>query len=206
MGLQSPGSPAGWDFGTPVRESQESQERKAIWMWVPWRVTEYTIRGKVVASPKFGPWWILCVRVARGSSQHQRCSNYALTTLCGLCAGPCEWISLSILPSPIPELKHAPLPLKVLWAREHIPTPPSSAVFHLDSPLNPSRSWECVNNPSFGVWLCHKDTNYIFRLFCYFRLYNISWLWMSHIVKYWMKIGLLRLLSIFLISLYWEKR
>jgi hypothetical protein len=23
-------------------------------------------------------------------SQHQRCSNYALTTLCGLCAGPCE--------------------------------------------------------------------------------------------------------------------
>ncbi len=58
--------------------------------------------------PKSGSWWVLCVRVARGSSQHQRCSNYALTTLCGLCAGPCEWISLSILPSPIPELQHAP--------------------------------------------------------------------------------------------------
>jgi hypothetical protein len=102
------------------------------------------IRGKVVASPKSGPWWVLCVRVARGLSQHERCSNYALTTLCGLCAGPCEWISLSILPSPIPELQHAPLPLKVLWAREHVPTPPSSAVFHLDSYLSPSRSWECV--------------------------------------------------------------
>jgi hypothetical protein len=25
-------------------------------------------RGKVVASPKSGPWWVLCVRVARGSS------------------------------------------------------------------------------------------------------------------------------------------
>jgi hypothetical protein len=87
----------------------------------------------------------LCVRVARGLSQHQRCSNYALTTLCGLCTGPCEWISLSILPSPIPELQHAPLPLKVLWARERVSTPPSSVVFHLDSHLSPSRSWECVN-------------------------------------------------------------
>jgi hypothetical protein len=25
-------------------------------MWAPWRGAEYTIRGKVVASPKFGPW------------------------------------------------------------------------------------------------------------------------------------------------------
>jgi hypothetical protein len=96
----------------------------------------------------------LCVRVARGSSQHQRCSNYALTTLCGLCASSCEWISLSILPSPIPELQHAPLPLKVLWARERVPTPPSSTVFHLDSHLSPSRSWECVilNNGGNIIW------------------------------------------------------
>jgi len=50
------------------RESRESRERKAIWMWVPWRGAEYNIRGKVVASPKSGPWWVLCVRVARGSS------------------------------------------------------------------------------------------------------------------------------------------
>jgi len=27
-----------------------------ITKWAPWRVTEYTIRGKVVASPKSGPW------------------------------------------------------------------------------------------------------------------------------------------------------
>jgi hypothetical protein len=33
-----------------------------------WPTTKYTIRGKVVASPKFGPWWILCVRVTCGSS------------------------------------------------------------------------------------------------------------------------------------------
>jgi len=60
--------------------------------------------------------------------------------------GPCEWISLWILPSPIPKLQHAPLPLKVLWAKEHIPTPASYAVFHLDSHLSPSRCWECINN------------------------------------------------------------
>jgi len=35
---------------------RESRERKAIWMWAPWRDPEYTIRGKVVASPKSGPW------------------------------------------------------------------------------------------------------------------------------------------------------
>jgi hypothetical protein len=42
--------------------------QKAIWMWAPWPVTEYIIRGKVVVSPKSKPWWILCVCVARGSS------------------------------------------------------------------------------------------------------------------------------------------
>jgi len=35
---------------------RESQERKSIWMWVLWPATKYTIRGKVVASPKSGPW------------------------------------------------------------------------------------------------------------------------------------------------------
>jgi hypothetical protein len=65
MRPQSPGSPSWRDFGTPTRDSRE---RKAIWMWAPWRGTEYIIRGKVVASPKSGPWWVLCVRVARGSS------------------------------------------------------------------------------------------------------------------------------------------
>ncbi len=44
--------------------------QKAIWMWAPWRGAEYTIRGKVVASPKSRPWWVLCVGVACGSSQH----------------------------------------------------------------------------------------------------------------------------------------
>jgi hypothetical protein len=30
--------------------------QNAIWMWTLWRGIEYSIRGKVVASFKFGPW------------------------------------------------------------------------------------------------------------------------------------------------------
>jgi hypothetical protein len=31
-------------------------KKKSIWMWPLWRGEEYTIREKVVASPKSGPW------------------------------------------------------------------------------------------------------------------------------------------------------
>ncbi len=30
--------------------------QNAIWMWALWRGTKYIIRGKMVASPKSGPW------------------------------------------------------------------------------------------------------------------------------------------------------
>jgi hypothetical protein len=63
--LQSCESPSCQNFGT---STWESRDKKVIWMWPPWKGTEYTIRGKVVASPKSGLWWVLCVRVARGSS------------------------------------------------------------------------------------------------------------------------------------------
>jgi len=42
--------------------------QKAIWMWALWVATKYTIRGKVVVSPKSRPWWVLWVRITRGSS------------------------------------------------------------------------------------------------------------------------------------------
>jgi hypothetical protein len=32
-------------------------------VWASWRGTEYTIRGKGVASPESGPWWVLWVRI-----------------------------------------------------------------------------------------------------------------------------------------------
>jgi hypothetical protein len=52
---------SGWDSHLGV------SGQKAIWMWASWPAIEYTIRGKVVASPKSGLWWILCVHVARAS-------------------------------------------------------------------------------------------------------------------------------------------
>jgi hypothetical protein len=65
MRPQSPGSPCWRDFGTPTRESRE---RKVIWMQAPWRVTEYIIRGKVVACPSPGRGESSESKVARGSS------------------------------------------------------------------------------------------------------------------------------------------
>jgi len=47
-----------WEFrDSHLRVSGQN----AIWMWASWRGTKYIIKGKVVASPKFGPWWILWV-------------------------------------------------------------------------------------------------------------------------------------------------
>jgi len=61
MAPQSCESPNLGNFGTP-------KWQKAIWMWALWRGIKYIIRGKVVASPKSGLWWVLWVRVAHGSS------------------------------------------------------------------------------------------------------------------------------------------
>jgi hypothetical protein len=60
MGLQSRGSPSFGNFMTPIWEVPRQND---IWMFGPWQGTENTIRGKVVASPKFELWWVLWVRV-----------------------------------------------------------------------------------------------------------------------------------------------
>jgi len=81
------------------------------------------------------PWFVLAPKV------FQLCTNH----LCVGCvqAHVSEW-NLSTLPSPIPELQHAPLPLKVLWARECAPIPPPSDVLYFDSLLSLARNWECI--------------------------------------------------------------
>jgi hypothetical protein len=47
---------------------------------------------------------------------------------------------LVTLPNPIPEFQHAPLPFKVLRARERAPIPCFSVIFSLEPYLNPLRS------------------------------------------------------------------
>ncbi len=84
-----------------------------IWLLALWLGTKYTIRGKVVASPKFGPWWVLWVRICPWFVCAPKCSNYALTNLLfSLCKFVWVIELLVNLPSPIPDLQHAPLPPK----------------------------------------------------------------------------------------------
>jgi len=54
--------------------------QKVIWMWAPWRGAEYTIRGKVVASPQVRvvvslvcpccPWLVLAPKVLQLRTNH----------------------------------------------------------------------------------------------------------------------------------------
>ncbi len=113
---QSYGSPKSW--GSSLWEIQDSHlgvlGQNEIWVLVLWPTIEYTIRGKVVASPKFGPWWVLWIRVYMWLVCAPKCSNYALTNLLfDLCRS--VWIIEVFfnLLSPIPKLQHTLLPSKV---------------------------------------------------------------------------------------------
>jgi len=57
---------------------------------------------------------------------------------------------LVILPSPISELQHTLLLLKVLRTKERALIPRSSIVFNLDSHLSPLRSMGGVSKPKFN--------------------------------------------------------
>jgi hypothetical protein len=78
MGPKSCGNPNFGNFKTPHLGILGQND---IWVMVPWLGTEYIIRGKVVASPKFGPWWILRVHVCPWFVYAPKCSNSALTNL-----------------------------------------------------------------------------------------------------------------------------
>jgi hypothetical protein len=101
--------------------------QNVIWVLVPWPSIEYTIRGKVVASPKSKSWWILWIRVCLWWVYASKCYNYALTNL--ICASLCEWLnSLSIFLIPS-RSSNTPSTPKVLRTTERAPTPSPSNVF-----------------------------------------------------------------------------
>jgi len=60
MGLHSCGSPNFGDFKIPNLWILGQND---IWVQALWPSTKNTIKGKVVASPKFGPWWVLWICV-----------------------------------------------------------------------------------------------------------------------------------------------
>ncbi len=77
----------------------------------------------------------------RGSSVHQKCSNYALTNLLfGLCKFVWVIDLLVTLPNPHPKTLACPSTLKVLWTMECTPIPDFFIMFTLDSHLSLLRS------------------------------------------------------------------
>ncbi len=125
IGLQNHGSSNFKNFGTPNLKVVGQND---IWVQAPWLGIENTIRGKLMASPKSKPWWILWV--AHGLSMHQKCSNYALTNLLfGLCRS--VWIIdlLIICPNPHTKALACPFTSKMLRAKEYTPTPYPFIVF-----------------------------------------------------------------------------
>jgi hypothetical protein len=140
-------------------KSQESQfwefrdshlgipEQNDIWVLVPWPSIEYIIRGKVSASPKSRPWWVLWVRVCLWFVRAPKCSNYALTNLLfGLCRS--VWVIDLLINFPSPILAH-PFTPKVLRAKERP-----------NSPFNCFHLWT-DNWVHQGAWGCVKRFPYM---------------------------------------------
>jgi hypothetical protein len=122
-----------------------------IWVLVPWLGIEYIIRGKVMASPKFGSWWILWIRGCSWLVRAPKCSNYALTnSWFGLCRS--VWvIELFVnLPSPYPGAPAHPFTPNVMWAKERLN---SFCCLHLWT-----RNWVhqgvlgCIKNTMIVIW------------------------------------------------------
>jgi hypothetical protein len=77
--------------GLPLGPTWESRDKNAIWMWASWRGTKYTIRGKVVASPKSGPWWVLWIRICSWFILAPKVLKLCINQLVvWFYAGPCE--------------------------------------------------------------------------------------------------------------------
>ncbi len=118
MGFQSCENPNFKNFGTPNLKIPGQNDMS---VWALWPCIENTINGKVVASPKFGPWWVLWVYVAHGSFVNQKCSNTLVNLLFGLCKF--VWIieSLVICSSPHPKAPTCPSTSEVLQVRKWTP-------------------------------------------------------------------------------------
>jgi len=65
--MQSYGPPKSWE--SQLWEFRDSHlgipKQHDMWVLVPWLSIEYTIKGKVVASPESNSWWVLWVWVCK---------------------------------------------------------------------------------------------------------------------------------------------
>jgi hypothetical protein len=107
MGPQNRENPNFGNFGIP------KLGQNVIWMWASWRDTKYTIRGKVMASPKSRPWWVLwaqvCLWFVLTPKMLKLCTNQLVVWFVQVRVS--NWC-LSLFLILISELQHAPLPPK----------------------------------------------------------------------------------------------
>jgi hypothetical protein len=138
-----------WEF----RDSQMGVlGQNDIWVLILWPSTEYTIRGKVVASPKSGPWSILWVRVCpwlvRAPKALKLHTNQLVVWFVQVRVN--NWC-LSLFLVPIPELQHALLSPKCCEVR----SVPQLFTLSLFSPHTHiwvyQGAWGCVN---FVLFIC----------------------------------------------------
>ncbi len=129
--------------------------QKTIWMWPSWRGTKYTIRGKVVASAKSGPWWILWVRVCSwlilAPKVVQLCINHLVLVFCKSMwvVEACQFFLVPSRSSSMPFY-----PSKVLWVRECASTPCFFVVFYLGLTFE---SFKELGTCQFLVWTLYKQ-------------------------------------------------
>ncbi len=124
MGLPSRKSPNFWEFRDSQLGSCKIKWHLGATLWL---LINNIIRGK---PPSLGRSESCEFVYVRGSSMHQKCSNYALTNLLfSLCRS--MWIVGSLVTrcNPHPKaITHPSYPTKMLWVKEH-PSTPSSIIF-----------------------------------------------------------------------------
>ncbi len=135
------------NYGPPkLRESQvwkfwnshlKVPRQNAIWMWASCKGTKYTIRGKMVTSPKSGLWWVLWVQICPwfvlAPKALQLCTNQLVVWFVQVRVS--DWSACQSSYSH-PETPTCPSTLEVLRAKEHAPTSYYFVVFILDSHLS----------------------------------------------------------------------
>jgi len=150
------------------REFQDSNMgvsgQNDIWVLAPWPGTMNTIRGKVVASPKFGPWWVLWVHVCPwlicAPKMFQLRTNQLVVWFVQVHVS--NWIACHFSYSPSRSF-NTPLYPKSVASQGTCPTPYLVAIFTLDSHLS----------LSYNVTYCWVKKNF-FNVFFVIYKWNIS--------------------------------
>jgi hypothetical protein len=160
------------NFGVP--------RQNGIWMQPSRLIIENTIRGRCWLRPNSSRDESCESMDLHGLSMHQKCSNHTLTNLLfGLCRF--VWIIEPLIthPSPHPKVPTRPFTPKMLWAREHTPTPYSFIVFTFKLTFESFKECESASIILFKPCLMfdyynHHKVNLMLWVF-YYKITPLKW-------------------------------